>query len=450
MFKPFAGTRHGVPHALVSVLSLQSVVSAGQLEKILHGDKDEYLLVSKQVEAMRAEFEHGQHLSASFGFDEHAFRFLARNYKLFPSEGVTFGQMCAHNALAAFVTGNTHLCQMWRILEVLCADEAGAAEAEAAAAAALDTSTTSQRRRQQTISTSFDYSGYNDHNHHHHGRRDSHHQRDVSFGGAQDFSTDDGMDNDSNAGGGGGGGGNANQTAMLLEQLDFVNPQAMEGFDPFPYDINNPLGAAGNATNGSGDRGNTNGNGANGGFSAGPTTIVNGNAVYGNLSHLRQSVLKELLEYYTDIGDLQSCVTIAVVVGAIVNVEQVMGKAWLQQILMHYIDLLHQLQIYSAANDLVRNCSDPSIRQMNMVSDLELLVDDALTIMLTVSRWNRNLRASTSTARSATSRSTRTPLSARPPPPYCAQAATILPRGAPFGESTHIYYLALYSKKSQR
>lgn len=373
MFKPFAGNRHGVPHALVSILSLQTVVSAEQLEKILHGDKDEYLLVSKQVEVMRAEFEHGQHLSASFGFDEHAFRFLASNYKLFPSEGVTFGQMCAHNALAAFVTGNTHLCQMWRILEVLCADEGGAAEAEAAAAAALDMSTSGQRRRQQTMSASFDHSGYSGNNYHH-GRRDSH-QRDISFGGAQDLSTDDGMDNDSNAGGGG----NANQTAMLLEQLDSVNPQAMEGFDPFPYDISS---AAGNGANGSGDRSNTNGGVVSGGPNSGSTTIVNGNAVYGNLSHLRHSVLKELLEYYTDIGDLQSCVTIAVVVGAVVNVEQVMGKSWLQQILMHYIDLLHQLQIYSAANDLVRNCSDPSIRQMNMVSSLVPHVDAEMSLTM--------------------------------------------------------------------
>lgn len=404
----------GIPQALISILSLQSVVTAGQLEKILHGDKDEYVLVSEKVEAMRAEFEHGRHLSVSFGFDEHAFRFLASNYKLFPSEGVTFGQMCAHNALAAFVTGNTHLCQMWRILEVLCADEGGIAEAEAAAAAALDSSTTSQRRRQHRNTASFDHSTiYSEHNLNHlpHGRRGSRHHRDTSFGGIQDFSTDEDMEYD-------GGDGAGNQTAMLLEQLDFVNPQAMEGFDPFPYDPTSSHPGQDDSASGR----TVTGTGVNGGAS---TAIVNGTAVYGNLSHLRHSVLKELLEYYVDIGDLQSCVTIAVVVGAVVNVEQVMGKAWVQQTLMHYIDLLHQLQIYTAANDLVRNCSDPSIRQMNMVRTGQVTESQDNCISNSFFH-SRNPQAFTSIVLNATSHSSRLQPRLAPPLLQCsAPVATI-------------------------
>ncbi|POM67985.1 Hypothetical protein PHPALM_15910 [Phytophthora palmivora] len=149
---------------------------------------------------------------------------------------------------------------------------------------------------------------------------------------------------------------------MLLEQLDHVNPQAMEGFDPYPYD---PRGRHANENGREvGDRSGTSGVTNVRGNSS---MIMNGSAVMGDLGHLRDDVLKELLEYYTEIGDLQSCVAIAVVVGKVTSVEKVMGKAWLQHTYMHYIDLLHQLQIYTTANELVANCSDQSIRQMNMV-----------------------------------------------------------------------------------
>lgn len=365
MLKPYSVGAH-VPNALVSIVSLQSAVKASQLEKILHGDKDEYLLVNKQVEEMRAEFENGQHLSESFGFDEHAFRFLASNYKMFSTDGITFGQMCAHNALAAFVTGNAHLCQMWRILEVLFVDEGGAE------GVALRDGHSGFR------APSIDHTGYLEQ----HPRRESHHHREMSLGGHPAEVGNEGNDEFANGG---------NQTAMLLEQLDHVNPQAMEGFDPFPYDARTLGGASEDIipdrANGAGGPPNAHGH---------STPIVNGNAVYGDMGHLRLGVLKELLEYYADTGDLQTCVTIAAVVSMVVNVEQVMGKAWMQQILMHYIDLLHQLQIYTAANDLVSNCSDPSIRQMNMVCGL-LSVSVSLYLLFSIlTQWWRALQKSTS------------------------------------------------------
>lgn len=395
-----------VPHALVSLVSMQGAATANQLERILRGDSDEYTNAQQQLETMRAQFAYGQQLKESFGFDEGSFRFLAKQYALFSTgkvatwdstqrpekeaedeaeEELTFAQMCAHNALAAFVTGNARLSQMWRILQVLYESEVESVSSDAV----------------RPDASSHKYDALTEPPHHHYAQLSHHHALHSQYipeTRSEDSTSVLSMDTDDhshhNDGGGlgarkdakhvdemalhGGGGStstNPNQTMMLLEQLDHVNPQAMQGFDPYPYD------AAGRTTAQRGDAmsadrgsGGTGGNAIAGGArtskDAAPSSspmIVHGNAVHGELSQLRDSVLKELLEYYADVGDLQTCVAVAVVVSKVANVESVMGKAWLQQMYMHYIDLLHQLRIYSAANELVANCSDQSIRQMNMV-----------------------------------------------------------------------------------
>ncbi|KAJ8540734.1 hypothetical protein ON010_g12492 [Phytophthora cinnamomi] len=386
-------SRSAVPRALVAIVTMQNVNKASQLEKIFLGDESEYMQAGRQVEAMRAQFEQGQYLKESFGFDEHTFRFLAKHYLLFPDGafpskngatgsntqnatgnstdptaakgGISFAQMCAHNALAAFVTGNSHLCQMWRILEVLYTNEEA------------DTTKTSERggsklkadRRYTEDGFSPEESqvgmpmdGEDDEDNHERSRSDSNHDhRMEDFMRRDDDQGPDEFEHDGHSHATHNHN-NASETTMLLEQLDHVNPQAMEGFDPYPYDPRGRL-ANENGREG-GDR-----NGASGVTSVrgNSSTIMNGSAVMGDLGHLRDDVLKELLEYYTETGDLQSCVAITVVVGKVTSVEKIMGKAWLQHIYMHYIDLLHQLQIYTTANELVANCSDQSIRQMNMV-----------------------------------------------------------------------------------
>ncbi|KAL3666045.1 hypothetical protein V7S43_008837 [Phytophthora oleae] len=368
-----------VPRALVALVTMQNVNNADQLEKIFLGDESEYVQAGKQVEAMRTQFEQGQYLKESFGFDEHTFRFLAKHYLLFPESGsnanvsgcngdfaatkggITFAQMCAHNALAAFVTGNSHLCQMWRILEVLYANE----EADT-------TKSNHGPRGKSKVKTDQDYAeGFSSEDgqvgmpmdeelsQENQDRSRSNSNHDDQSDDRQDID-EFGHDGHSHANHGHN---NASETTMLLEQLDHVNPQAMEGFDPYPYD---PRGRHANE-NGR-DGGDRNGTSGMTSVRGNSSMIMNGSAVMGDLGHLRDDVLKELLEYYTEIGDLQSCVAITVVVGKVTSVEKVMGKAWLQHIYMHYIDLLHQLQIYTTANELVANCSDQSIRQMNMKS----------------------------------------------------------------------------------
>ncbi|OWZ16840.1 hypothetical protein PHMEG_0009308 [Phytophthora megakarya] len=372
----------GVPRAIVALVTMQNVNKASQLEKIFLGDESEYVQAGKQVEAMRVQFEQGQYLKESFGFDEHTFRFLAKHYMLFPEDanstsgtgnstdspptkgGISFAQMCAHNALAAFVTGNAHLCQMWRILEVLYTNEeadtakskhdqrgpnklkndqryAEGLSPEGSHGDILVTGELDNENRERSTS---DIDHIEDFVH-----RDD--RQNAEFGHDGHSHVNHGHNN------------NASETSMLLEQLDHVNPQAMEGFDPYPYDPRGrhttENGREGGDRNGASGMTNVRGN---------SSMIMNGSAVMGDLGHLRDNVLKELLEYYTEVGDLQSCVAITVVVGKVTNVEKVMGKAWLQHIYMHYIDLLHQLQIYTTANELVANCSDQSIRQMNMKS----------------------------------------------------------------------------------
>ncbi|KAE9027001.1 hypothetical protein PF011_g2257 [Phytophthora fragariae] len=270
---------------------------------------------------------------------------------------------------SSFVTGNSHLCQMWRILEVLYANE----EADTAKSKHREKGggklKTDRRYPEEGFSSEESQVGMpmdgeeDEEDNHERTRSDSNHNdhmndflRRDNEQGVDEFEHDGHSHANHNHN-------NASETTMLLEQLDHVNPQAMEGFDPYPYDPSGRL-ANENGREG-GDR-----NGASGVTSVrgNSSTIMNGSAVVGDLGHLRDDVLKELLEYYTEIGDLQSCVAIAVAVGKVTSVEKVMGKAWLQHIYMHYIDLLHQLRIYTTANELVANCSDQSIRQMNMKS----------------------------------------------------------------------------------
>ncbi|OQS04840.1 hypothetical protein THRCLA_02957 [Thraustotheca clavata] len=147
------------------------------------------------------------------------------------------------------------------------------------------------------------------------------------------------------------------ETSALLQQLDLINPQAVHGAEFYSYEENSHSHKE----------------------SISDTTSSHGNSV--DVSRLQDTLLKEVLEYYTEAGDVQACTTIAAVMGKVTNIDTLMRKGWLQQVYMHYIgeqkfwiklnifariDLLHQLQLYTVANYLVKNCPDTAIRQMNM------------------------------------------------------------------------------------
>lgn len=334
------------PRALVAIVAMQNISTASQLEKILYGDAEEYFRMEQQTAFMKARFQPVLNLKDTFGFDEEVFRFLAKQYALYSE--LSFADACAHNALAAFVTGNSQACQMWRILEVLYEEERATEVTAAQVNSRADSGDYQPELKQRERHDTEDLQDASDYEQNGETRQRHPHSHPISAA----RNTTDGSDESEAVST------NTNQTEMLLQQLDHVNPDAMQGFDPYPY---NKLGGERDAsTSKSGTHIQNN-------VSSSSPMIVHGNAVHGELSHVRDDVLKELLEYYADLGDLQTCVAIVAVVTKVSDVEKVMSKAWLQQIYMHYIDLLHQLRLYATANDLITKCSDQSIRQMNMV-----------------------------------------------------------------------------------
>ncbi|TMW66185.1 hypothetical protein Poli38472_003950 [Pythium oligandrum] len=364
----FSSSSSPAPRALVALITMQNINKATELERIFEGDHDEFFRAQERFDAMQEQLPNGALLKDAFGFDEEVFRFLANHY-VFVDEDMSFTEMCGHNALAAFLAGNPHLSQMWRIVEVLYGNEQRAEGSRPAANPASDGNSRSgpldirHLTGEDEDPTAFQADrphGIQDH-------LDDPLQSSfaMSTTARKDFDIDELSSTTSSMMVTGIGGGTTH-TRMLLQQLDHVNPQAMQGFDPYPYDSKGRM-----APNGL-DKENR-------GPSEFPglryrqnsktsSMIVHGSAVHGELRQLRESVLKELLEYYVDLGDLQTSVAVSLVVSTVFNVENVMGKSWLQQIYMHYIDLLHQLRIYQAANELILNCPDQSIRQMNMRS----------------------------------------------------------------------------------
>ncbi|RLO11947.1 hypothetical protein DYB28_007245 [Aphanomyces astaci] len=56
-----------------------------------------------------------------------------------------------------------------------------------------------------------------------------------------------------------------------------------------------------------------------------------------DVSRIQDTLLKELLEFYSEAGDVQSCTTISAAMSYVTSIEALMGKGWLQQVYMHYI-----------------------------------------------------------------------------------------------------------------
>jgi hypothetical protein len=73
----------------------------------------------------------------------------------------------------------------------------------------------------------------------------------------------------------------------------------------------------------------------------------------------------EVLRYYADCGDVQTCVTMQRVLGA--DVEARLGQRRVQQWLVQYIDLLHRLQLWAPASTVMARCSDEAIRRLNQM-----------------------------------------------------------------------------------
>ncbi|RHY31495.1 hypothetical protein DYB32_003451 [Aphanomyces invadans] len=219
--------------------------------------------------------------------------------------GPSFHAICAHNARAAAVAGCMHLSKTWIILEILYEKRTNATSHKELAPPSNGTTEAQQ-----------------------------------------------------------GGPAHGNQTSTLLAQLDEVNPMHVT-MPRHPFHDEERRREL---------------------MVASPKSQTYGKSA--DVSRIQDILLKELLEYYSEAGDVQSCTTISAAMSYVTSIETLMGKGWLQQVYMHYIgapptlhgssalcwltrrydaDLLHQLQLYSVANDMVKNCPDVGIKQMNMV-----------------------------------------------------------------------------------
>jgi hypothetical protein len=73
----------------------------------------------------------------------------------------------------------------------------------------------------------------------------------------------------------------------------------------------------------------------------------------------------DVLQFYAQMGDIQTCVTVSRVLGP--EVEARLGKRTIQRWYFSYIDLLHRLQMWAAASTVMARCSDEGIRRLNQM-----------------------------------------------------------------------------------
>lgn len=86
---------------------------------------------------------------------------------------------------------------------------------------------------------------------------------------------------------------------------------------------------------------------------------------------LRERIALEVIVFHANRGDVQTSVTIARVLSP--DIELKLGKRYLQQLNVQYIDLLHRLSLWSAASTIMSHCSDEGIRRINQQSTSVLI-----------------------------------------------------------------------------
>lgn len=243
-----------------------------------------------------------------FGFNHLDFIYYAKNYKL---TGKPFDFLCEYNALVADKRNNPKLRQVWQVLKLLF-----------------------QATPSKLLSPRSDYV-----------QRNPIDRSKDSLEGTESA-----------------------DCASLLQQLDTVNPLAMQRYDTSPFvqpGKTAPQPASHRSSNGIGSN-------------------VSIKSQFRSLNLVHGPVVQELLKYYADLGDVQTCVSVTLVLGHVIDVEAIISKIQIQKYYMHYlgrlkknkrnvlhrrIDLLHQLKLYTEANRLVTLSADSSISQMNMVGN---------------------------------------------------------------------------------
>ncbi|PRP88387.1 hypothetical protein PROFUN_03301 [Planoprotostelium fungivorum] len=75
-------------------------------------------------------------------------------------------------------------------------------------------------------------------------------------------------------------------------------------------------------------------------------------------------VILEMLQHYAETGDIQTAVIMSLVLGDRIAVPKEMLKQWS----LAYIDILHRLQLWGFANEIIKKSKDTDIRAINQTS----------------------------------------------------------------------------------
>jgi len=76
-----------------------------------------------------------------------------------------------------------------------------------------------------------------------------------------------------------------------------------------------------------------------------------------------ENTIQDILEFYSNRGDVQTCVSIALVLGNKIS----LGKR-LTLWSASYVDMLHRLQLWNAANNVIKSSQDPDIKDLSNTS----------------------------------------------------------------------------------
>ncbi|KAI8922236.1 WD40-repeat-containing domain protein [Powellomyces hirtus] len=77
-----------------------------------------------------------------------------------------------------------------------------------------------------------------------------------------------------------------------------------------------------------------------------------------------EPVVRDALSYYAEQGNVQMCVSIILVLGDLIRVDEKMEELWFWS----YIDLLHRFKLWSPATAVIRAARIPSVRARNQES----------------------------------------------------------------------------------
>lgn len=89
--------------------------------------------------------------------------------------------------------------------------------------------------------------------------------------------------------------------------------------------------------------------------------VVNGSSFNLRVRWKHESVVMELLNYYTEEGDIQMCVTLYLVLEKYLHIDNERIEDWFTA----YIELLHRFKLWTTATAIIKACKVQNVRERN-------------------------------------------------------------------------------------